>query len=121
MASQLQGKRVLTADCEVVMGPSVSEATRVEGADLVADYRDLTARSAAGNLIHESGKIDVPIAHLAWRQSPCIRLRAYIAFRFRRWREDRQTWAALRHLDDRQLNEFGIYQRPPDLTKRKFP
>jgi uncharacterized protein YjiS (DUF1127 family) len=44
-----------------------------------------------------------------------------IAFRFRRWREDRQTWAALRHLDDRQLKEFGIYPRPPELTKRKFP
>jgi len=44
-----------------------------------------------------------------------------IAFRFRRWREDRQTRAALRHLDDRQLKEFGIYPRPPDLIKRKFP
>ena len=44
-----------------------------------------------------------------------------IAFRFRRWREYQQTWAALRHLDDRQLKEFGIYPRPPDLTKRKFP
>jgi len=44
-----------------------------------------------------------------------------IAFRFRRWREDQQTWAALRHLDDRQLKEFGIYPRPPELTNRKFP
>ena len=44
-----------------------------------------------------------------------------IAFRFRRWREDRQTWAALRDLDDRQLKELGIYPRPPELTNRKFP
>jgi uncharacterized protein YjiS (DUF1127 family) len=44
-----------------------------------------------------------------------------MAFRFRRWREDQQTWSALRHLDDHQLKEFGIYARPPDLTKRKFP
>jgi uncharacterized protein YjiS (DUF1127 family) len=44
-----------------------------------------------------------------------------IAFRFRRWREDRQTWAALRHLDDDLLKEFGIYPRPPELTKRRFP
>jgi len=44
-----------------------------------------------------------------------------IALRFRRWREYQQTWAALRHLDDRQLKEFGIYPRPPDLTQRKFP
>jgi len=46
---------------------------------------------------------------------------AHIALRFRRWREDRQTWAALRQLDDRQLKEFGIYSRPPELIKRKFP
>jgi uncharacterized protein YjiS (DUF1127 family) len=44
-----------------------------------------------------------------------------IAFRFRRWREDRQTWVALRHLDDSQLKEFGIYPQPPELTKRRFP
>jgi uncharacterized protein YjiS (DUF1127 family) len=44
-----------------------------------------------------------------------------IAFWFRNWREDRQTWASLRHLDDRQLKEFGIYPRSPDVTKRKFP
>jgi len=48
-------------------------------------------------------------------------LSALMAFRFRRWREDQQTWAALRHLDDHQLKEFGIHTRPPDLTKRKFP
>ena len=73
MASRLQGKRVLITDCEVMMGPSNSEAMR------------------------------------------------RIAFRFRKWREDQQTWAALRHLDDRQLKEFGFYRRPPDLTKREFP
>ena len=73
MASRLHGKRVLITDCEVMMGPSNSEAMR------------------------------------------------RIAFRFRKWREDQQTWAALRHLDDRQLKEFGIYPRPPELAKRKFP
>ena len=73
MASRFQGMRVLIADCEVVMGPSISEAMRG------------------------------------------------IAFRFRRWREHQQTWAALRHLDDRQLKEFGIGERPPDLTKQNFP
>jgi hypothetical protein len=44
-----------------------------------------------------------------------------IADRFRRWHDDQQTWAALRHLDDRQWKEFGIYPRPPDFTKRQFP
>src|SRR5262245_27700878 len=97
MASRLQGQRVLVTDCEVMTGPSISEATRAEGADPVADHRDLTTHSAVGDLIHG------------------------IAFRFRRWREDQQTWAALRNLDDRQLEEFGIHLRPPDLTKRHFP
>lgn len=43
------------------------------------------------------------------------------ALRFRKWREDRRTWDALRHLDDRQLKDFGIHSRPPELTKREFP
>ena len=73
MASRFQGKLVPIADCEVTMGPSISEAIRG------------------------------------------------IALRFRRWREYQQTWAALRHLDDRQLKEFGIYSRPLDLAQRKFP
>ncbi len=73
MVSRFQGKRVLIADCEVMMGLSISEALRG------------------------------------------------IAFRFQRWREHQQTWTTLRHLDDCQLKEFGIYPRPPDLTKRKFP
>jgi uncharacterized protein YjiS (DUF1127 family) len=45
---------------------------------------------------------------------------ARAASRLRRWREDRQTLEALRHLDDRQVKEFGIYPRPRDLTNRKF-
>ena len=44
-----------------------------------------------------------------------------IAFRFWRWREDQETWEELKHLDHRQLKEFGIYPRPPDLVKCKFP
>jgi len=107
MASRFQGERVLITDCEVMTGPLTSEAMRAEGADLVADNRDLTTHSTVEGLIHETGRIDVLIAK--------------IALRFRKWREDRQTWAALRYLDDRQLKEFGIYPRPPDLTKRKFP
>jgi len=44
-----------------------------------------------------------------------------IADRFRRCRDDQETWAALRHLDDHQLKEFGIYPRPADLIEPKFP
>lgn len=45
---------------------------------------------------------------------------ASMASRFLRWREDRRTWAELRHLDDLQLKEFGISQRPQDLSQRGF-
>jgi uncharacterized protein YjiS (DUF1127 family) len=44
-----------------------------------------------------------------------------IADRFRKWHDDRQTWAALRHLDDHQLKELRIYPRPAELTKPEFP
>jgi hypothetical protein len=97
MASRFQAKRVPITDCEAMKGPLISEAMCAEGADPVADIGDLTAHSAVEGLIHD------------------------IAFRFRRWRADQQTWEALRHLDDRQLKEFRIYPRPPELTKRKFP
>jgi uncharacterized protein YjiS (DUF1127 family) len=73
MTGRFQGKLVLVTDREVMMEPSIREATRG------------------------------------------------IVLRFRRWREYQQTWAALRHLDDRQLKEFGIDPRPPDLAQRKFP
>lgn len=78
---------------------------------MASRFQGKTTHSAVEDLIPKTGRIDVLIA----------RLYADIAFRFRRWREDQQTWAALRHLDDRQLKEFGIYPRPPDVTKGKFP
>ena len=59
-----------------------------------------------------------PLARMARRWAALF---AAIAVRFRKWREDRQTWDALQHLDDRQLKEFGIHSRPPELTKREFP
>ena len=97
MASRFHGKRVQITDCEAMRGSLISEVMRAEGADAVADHRDLTRPSAVKDLIHD------------------------IAFRFRRWRADQQTWAALRDLDDRQLKEFGIHPRPPDLIRPKFP
>jgi uncharacterized protein YjiS (DUF1127 family) len=67
-------------------------------------------------------RLHVPIAalmaHLAWRR--WISLHTAVVSRFRRWREERQTWDALRHLDDRQLKDFGIHSRSPDLMDRKF-
>lgn len=48
-------------------------------------------------------------------------LRGSMAFRFRRWRDYRQTQVELRYLDHRQLKEFGIHERPPELMNSKFP
>jgi uncharacterized protein YjiS (DUF1127 family) len=85
MASQLQGKGVLSASY------GVGEA----GRDGPAPFTGAARR---------------------WAD-----LRGAVADRFRKWRENRQTLDALRHLDDRQLSEFGIHRRTPDLSARKFP
>jgi hypothetical protein len=76
--------------------------------------------SAVEDMIHETGRIGMRSRTSPGPGGLAVFLRN-IAFRFRRWREDQQTWAALRHLDYRQWKEFGICSLPPDLTKRKFP
>jgi uncharacterized protein YjiS (DUF1127 family) len=120
LASRYQEKRVLITDSEVMMDPSISEAMRAEDTGLVADNRDLTTHSAVEDMIHETGRTDV-LSRTSYGPRVLAVFLRDIAFRLRRWRADQQTWAALRHLDDHQLKEFGIYPRPPDLTKRKFP
>lgn len=120
MASRFQGKRVVITDGEVMMAPSITEAMHAEGADLVADNVDLTTHSAVEDLIHETGRMDALSRTSHGPRLLAVFLR-HIAFRFRRWREDQQTWAALRHLDHRQWKEFGICLRPRDLSRRKFP
>lgn len=97
MTSRPQGMGVSITDGVVMPGSSIGEAMRAEGEGLVADHRAPTTRSAVKDLV------------------------GHIAFRFRRWREDQQTWAALRYLDDRQLKEFGICPRPRDLGRPEFP
>jgi len=96
MTSGSQGRRILITDREV-MGPLASEAIRSKGVAFLAGHRRGAPRSVIGDLTR------------------------HIALRFRRWREDRQTWAALSYLDDGQLKEFGIPSRPPDLTLPRFP
>ncbi len=76
----------------------------------------LTAGYAAGE--SRGDALAVPLAGVARR---CAALCAVIAVHFRKWREDQRTWDALAHLDDRQLKEFGIHSRPPELTRREFP
>jgi uncharacterized protein YjiS (DUF1127 family) len=46
--------------------------------------------------------------------------RAAVPAALRRWREDQETWDALRLLDDRQLKDFGIHRRPPELVEQKL-
>jgi uncharacterized protein YjiS (DUF1127 family) len=73
-------------------------------------------------LMQGAGRIDAPIKHLARAAGVgCAAFWTEIAPWLRRWRETRDTWAALRDLDDRQLKEFRIAARPPELTRRQFP
>ncbi len=65
MSKRLQGKRVLVTDCKEFMGPAIVELFSEEGADVVADARDLTQPGSAAALIDETGHIDVLVANLA--------------------------------------------------------
>ena len=65
MSGRLEGKRVVITQAAAFMGPAITEVFSEEGADVVADDRDLTKPAAAQQLIDEAGKIDVLIATLA--------------------------------------------------------
>lgn len=65
MAKRLTGKRVLVTQADDYMGPATVELFSDEGAEVVADTRDLTVAGACEALIGESGQVDVLIANLA--------------------------------------------------------
>jgi 2-keto-3-deoxy-L-fuconate dehydrogenase len=65
MSGRLEGKRVVITQAATFMGPAITEVFSEEGADVVADDRDLTQPAAAQQLVDEAGKIDVLIANLA--------------------------------------------------------
>lgn len=65
MGERLKDKRVLITQVSTFMGPAIHEVFESEGAQVVADDRDLTPRDAASNLIREAGRIDVLVANLA--------------------------------------------------------
>ncbi|MFT5042682.1 MAG: 2-keto-3-deoxy-L-fuconate dehydrogenase, partial [Hyphomicrobiaceae bacterium] len=65
MTKRLQGKRVLVTQADDYMGPATVELFGAEGADLIADTRDLTVHGACENLAAEAGPVDVLIANLA--------------------------------------------------------
>jgi len=64
---RLEGKRVLVTQADDYMGPATVAVFAEEGADVVADHRDLTRPGACEALIQETGHIDVLIANLASR------------------------------------------------------
>jgi 2-keto-3-deoxy-L-fuconate dehydrogenase len=61
----LQGKRVLITEKGDFMGPAMAARFLSEGAQVIADDRDLTRPGACEALIEEAGHVDVLIINLA--------------------------------------------------------
>ena len=64
MGDRLAGRRVVVTCAKDFMGPAVAEVFREEGAEVIADTRDLRPAGAAPALIEEAGRVDVLIANL---------------------------------------------------------
>ena len=62
---RMAGKRVVLTQTSAFMGKDLLELFTEEGADLIADDRDLTEPGAAEALIAEAGHVDVLLANLA--------------------------------------------------------
>ncbi len=65
MGNRLQNKRVLITRAQDYIGPATARLFAEEGAEVMADTRDLTPPGACEALIEESGRVDVLIANLA--------------------------------------------------------
>jgi NAD(P)-dependent dehydrogenase (short-subunit alcohol dehydrogenase family) len=72
MAGTLEGKRVVVTCADVFMGPTTCSLFEEEGAEVIADTRDLTPVDAARELIAETGCPDILIVNLAAPSSPNI-------------------------------------------------
>ncbi|MFW8745277.1 SDR family NAD(P)-dependent oxidoreductase [Mesorhizobium japonicum] len=66
--NRMAGKRVVITQIDAFMGEDLVALFAAEGADLVADDRDLTVDGAAEALIAEAGHVDVLVANLAAEQ-----------------------------------------------------
>ena len=62
---RLAGRRVLITQADDYMGPATAELFAEEGAEIIADSRDLTVAGACEDLIATAGEIDILIANLA--------------------------------------------------------
>ena len=65
MGRRLAGRRVVVTQADDYMGPATVELFRAEGAEVIADTRDLTQRGACEALIDAAGHVDVLVANLA--------------------------------------------------------
>ncbi|MEH2474245.1 2-keto-3-deoxy-L-fuconate dehydrogenase [Nitrobacteraceae bacterium AZCC 2161] len=65
MSGRLTGKRVVVTDVNEYNGADIVALFREEGAEVIADERDLTKPTAADDLIKEAGRVDILIANLA--------------------------------------------------------
>lgn len=73
MSGRLAGRRVLVTRAGSYMGPAIVERFRAEGADVVADTRDLVPAGAAAAAVDDASHVDVLVANL---DSPATLLRA---------------------------------------------
>jgi 2-keto-3-deoxy-L-fuconate dehydrogenase len=62
---RLDGKRVVITQADDYMGPATAALFAEEGAEVIADTRDLTEPGACERLIETAGRVDVLIANLA--------------------------------------------------------
>jgi len=62
---RLQGKRIVITQADDYMGPATAELFTREGAEVIADRRDLTDAGACEALIAAAGRVDVLVANLA--------------------------------------------------------
>jgi 2-keto-3-deoxy-L-fuconate dehydrogenase len=69
MSGRLSGRRIVVTDCDELIGPDIVTVFQEEGAEVLADRRDLTSPNAAAALIAEAGRVDVLVANLAVRVS----------------------------------------------------
>lgn len=65
MGDRLAGKRAVVTDCNEFMGPAITALFREEGADVLADSRDLRPTGAAQALIEEAHSVDILIVNLS--------------------------------------------------------
>ncbi|MCZ6618464.1 MAG: SDR family oxidoreductase [Gammaproteobacteria bacterium] len=65
MPQRLAHRRVLITQADDYMGPATQTLFAEEGAEIIADTRDLTAPGSCEALVADAGRVDILIANLA--------------------------------------------------------